>query len=137
MRYKGSVSAFWWAVTAAVVALCACYIANAVLSGADSLTAVLCAVPVAVAGVLAWTLLDNYVDLEESSLRVCVGPFRLRVLYEDVVRVSEYRLEGAVIALAMGRDRVTIERRGRVSVVVSVEDANGFRRELQRRSGCR
>ena len=137
MRYKGSVGAFWWAVTAAVVALCVCYIANAVLSGADALAAVLCAVPVAVAGVLAWTLLDNYVELGESSLRVCVGPFRLRVPYEDVVRVSEYRLEGAVIALAMGRDRVTIERRGRASVVVSVEDADGFRRELQRRSGCR
>ena len=137
MRYKGSVSTFWKAVAVAVALLCACFIANAVLSGADPLTVALCAVPVAIAALMAWVMADNYIDLAEDALRVCVGPFRLRVPYADVTHVSEYRPEGAVIALALGHDRVTIGRRGRASVAVSPEDAGGFMGELRQLTDCR
>lgn len=133
MRYRGSVSVLWRAVTAAVAAMCACSIVDAASSGADALTLALCAVPAAVAVLMAWTMIANYVELSDDALRVCLGPFRLRVPYGDVTSVHEYRLEGAVIALALGRNRVTIGRRGRASVVVSPDDVGSFMDELQRR----
>jgi len=134
MQFKGVVSVFWWGLTIVVVFMCFYYVISAMSSGeVDAFTVALGAVPIAIAIAMAWMMIDNRVELGDDAVLVRMGPIRLRVPYHDIVRVSDYRLQGAVIALALGKDRVTIERRGGTQVVVSVEDKAGFIDELQRK----
>lgn len=82
------------------------------------------------AGFTVWLWQGTYV-LDESSLCIRCGPFRITIPYQDIVSVKPVR--SILASMATSSDRLEI-RYGRIGQVhISPADRERFQRELQRK----